>query len=32
MHPGHGVDIRNDDPRTREIIRHTLAFIRERFE
>jgi acetyl esterase/lipase len=32
-HPAghHGFDTRDDDARTREIIRHTLAFIRERF-
>ena len=32
-HPAghHGFDTRDDDARTREIVRHTLAFIRERF-
>jgi hypothetical protein len=33
-HPAgnHAFDTRNDDARTREIISHTLAFIRARFE
>jgi acetyl esterase/lipase len=31
-HGQHSFDTRDDVPRTREIIHHTLAFIRERFE
>jgi hypothetical protein len=33
-HPAgyHSFDVRNDDARTREIIGHTLAFVREHLE